>query len=492
MSRAAGSPVETVIDALARHARERPAAPVFVSPRRTATFADLRRCVSGCSGWLRDEGIEAGERVGVTVADEFLHLIVALALAAAGAAHVALPTYDGASARARLASRIGVRRLIAVHDEHRLPQVETLLLDPLRESEWMRGASGPLRVPGPTSLLTFFTTSGTTGDAKIIPVRHDDFTLQAGRARVGRVLTLASVEHAIAKRQFLYAVFAGTGVASRGTSDLPVARLCAELGVDIIASNAARARELMGEAPRHGRLPAGTELTAAGSRTSAAFRRQLLAEVCDAVQITYSMQECGSIARAIERGAAEATDTVGMPHAGVEAEVVGPDDEVLPAGEAGEIRIRAPGMARGYLDDDAANARHFRGGWFRPGDLASFTASGALVIHGRADDVMILNGIKIAPLEIERALEGHPAVKAVVAFPVRSPVHGEMPIAAVELAEGARADERELRRFARDALGMRAPRRVMIVPTLPTTAENKVDVKRLAALASARDPDPAS
>lgn len=492
MSRAAGSPVETVIDALARHARERPAAPVFVSPRRTATFADLRRCVSGCSGWLRDEGIEAGERVGVTVADEFLHLVVALALAAGGAAHVVLPAQEGASSRARFASRVGARRVIAMHDGHRLPQVATLLLDPSRESEWMRRGSGPLSAPDPASLLTFFTTSGTTGGAKIIPVRHDDFALQAGRARTGRVLTLAPVEHAIAKRQFLYAVLMGASVASRGASDLPVARLCAELGVDIIASNAARARELMGEAPRHGRLPAGTELTAAGSRTSAAFRRQMLAEICDAVQITYSMQECGSIARTIERNAMETTDTVGSPHHGVEVEIVGPDDEVLPVGEAGEIRIRAPGMARGYLDDDAANARHFRGGWFRPGDLASFTAGGAIVIHGRADDVMILNGIKIAPLEIERALEAHPAVKAVVAFPLRSPVHGEMPIAAVELAEGAETGERELWRFARDALGMRAPRRVMIVPTLPTTAENKVDVKRLAALASARDPDPAS
>jgi acyl-coenzyme A synthetase/AMP-(fatty) acid ligase len=53
-------------------------------------------------------------------------------------------------------------------------------------------------------------------------------------------------------------------------------------------------------------------------------------------------------------------------------------------------------------------------------------------------------------------------------------------VAAVELAEGVRIDERELQKFARDALGLRAPRRVMIVTALPTTLQGKVDVRRLA------------
>jgi acyl-CoA synthetase (AMP-forming)/AMP-acid ligase II len=65
-------------------------------------------------------------------------------------------------------------------------------------------------------------------------------------------------------------------------------------------------------------------------------------------------------------------------------------------------------------------------------------------------------------------------------------VHGEVPIAAVELAEGARVDERELTRFAREALGLRAPRRVIIVDALPSTANGKVDVRSLAALATTR------
>ena len=101
---------------------------------------------------------------------------------------------------------------------------------------------------------------------------------------------------------------------------------------------------------------------------------------------------------------------------------------------------------------------------------------------------MNLNGIKIAPLEIERVLERHPAVKAAVAFPLPSPVHGDVPVAAVQIAEGARTSERELQAFARQALGLRAPRRVTIVTELPSTAQGKVDVRKLA---ETMPPDPA-
>ncbi len=238
--------------------------------------------------------------------------------------------------------------------------------------------------------------------------------------------------------------------------------------------------DVVSDAARHGRLPPRTALLLSGARGSASLRRQMLEQVCDAVSVTYSMQECGSLARVTERDVAEVTETVGRPHPSVEIEVVDAEGAPVPRGEPGRIRVRVPGMATGYLDDERANAAHFRDGWFEPGDLVSFTPEGALVVHGRADDVMNLGGIKVAPFEIERALERHPAVKAVAAFPMPSAVHGEIPLCAVELVDGARVDERELARYARDALGLRAPRRVMIVDAMPATPQGKVDRRRLA------------
>jgi acyl-CoA synthetase (AMP-forming)/AMP-acid ligase II len=489
MSRHDAARVETVVDRLERHARERPEAPVIVSDERTVTFRELHALAGGCAAWLRAEGVEPGERVGVTIGDDLPHVVALLGLASIGAAHATLATHDREPMRARFAARIGARRVITMHDEYRLPGLGLVALDPDRLAAWARGARRPLPAPDPSSLQTFLTTSGTTGESKIIPLTLAGVARHVERAWVGRVLPMSPIEEAWVERQFLYAILSGNTVVLRAAGDEPLARQCVRRDIDYLVCTGAQANELIANAARDGRLPRRTVLTTSGSRFSIAFRRRALATLCDAIGITYSAQECGSIAHVIERGADEASETVGVPHPGVDVAIVDDAGAPLPPGEPGRIRVRVPGMATGYLDDPHADARHFRDGWFEPGDLASFTPAGALLIHGRADDVMNLAGIKIAPVEIERALERHPAVRAVAAFPLRSPVHGEIPVAAVELADGQRADERELQAFARELLGQRAPRRVMIVAMLPSTIQGKVDTRHLSELMARARPD---
>lgn len=484
MSPDAEAPAGTIVDRLEMFARERPDAPAIVGIDRTVTYRELHAMVGGCADWLLAQGIEGGECVGVTIPDNLLHFVVALGLASLGAAHATLASHDPELVRAQLASRVRARRVIATHASHRLPGLAFIPVDPEQMATWAGRGTVTLRKPVTSATFTYFSTSGTTGEAKLIPVLHGQVGLQAARAVVGRALPLSSIEHIYAKRQFLYAVSEGATVVLPGPPGTPVAQLCAALHVDVIGCMNVQARNLVAESARHGRLPAGMLVRTGGSRGSAQFRRDLLEHVCDAVEITYSMQECGSVASATERSAAEVTETVGRPHPGVRVLIVDDRGTPMPPGEIGEIRIRAPGMSTGYLDDERATARHFSDGWFRPGDLGTFTPDGVLIVYGRADDVMILNGIKIAPAEIERVLERHPAVKAVAAFPLPSPVHGELPVAAVELVAGASADERELQTFAREALGLRAPRRVMIVSALPSTVQGKVDIRRLAEMAA--------
>ena len=482
--------VETIVDRLECHARARPDAPAVVSPGRTVTYGELHAIVGGCAEWLRSLDVEPGERIGVSIADDLTHLVVALGLASLGAAHVTLATHDAVPARSRFAARTGVRRVVAASSEHRLPGLDLVTFDADRLVAWARRAPTPLARPNPAALFTFFTTSGTTGEAKIVPIVHERIVHHAARVPAGRALPLSSLEHYFVKRAFVFAILGGDAVAIRASSDLPVAPICAALGVDIVVCMSAQARDLLADAPRFGRLPPTTLLVLSGARVAAPVRRQFLEQACDAVAVNYGSQESGSVARVVERDPRNVKETVGPPHPGVEVEIVDADGAPLPLGTIGEIRVRAPGMAPGYLDDERATARHFRDGWFQPGDLASFTPDGALIVHGRADDVMNLNGIKIAPVEIERALERHPAVKTVAAFPLRSAHHGEIPAAAVELAEGAGADERELQRFAREALGLRAPRRVMIVAALPTTPQGKFDLRRLAEMATGSETKP--
>jgi acyl-CoA synthetase (AMP-forming)/AMP-acid ligase II len=173
-------------------------------------------------------------------------------------------------------------------------------------------------------------------------------------------------------------------------------------------------------------------------------------------------------------------ECVGRLRPGVSVDIIDQNGAPLPAGEIGEIRIKAPGVVRSYYANPEETALRLRDGWFYPGDLASMTEDGQLIIHGRRDDMMIMNSINIFPAEIERAMEAHPEVTAAVAFPIRSGTHGEIPAVAIELKAGSRLTEQELARYSRDKLGLRCPRRVIIVAQMPRNPLGKVSKNAIA------------
>jgi len=140
----------------------------------------------------------------------------------------------------------------------------------------------------------------------------------------------------------------------------------------------------------------------------------------------------------------------------------------------GEIMIRGNIVMKGYLKEEAATEKAFRGGWFHTGDLAVRHPDGYVEIKDRAKDIIISGGENISSIEVEDALYAHPAVAgaAVVAMP--SARWGERPCAFVELAEGASADEAALIAFCRERIaGYKLPRRV-VFEALPKTSTGKV------------------
>jgi acyl-coenzyme A synthetase/AMP-(fatty) acid ligase len=105
-----------------------------------------------------------------------------------------------------------------------------------------------------------------------------------------------------------------------------------------------------------------------------------------------------------------------------------------------------------------------------------------LVFGGRADDMMILNSINIFPAEIEKVAEGFPGVIECAAFPMRSPVHGDIPMLAVVGADGC--DLKALMTYCRERLGIRAPRKVIGLPEIPRNPQGKVVRRELSARAA--------
>ena len=136
--------------------------------------------------------------------------------------------------------------------------------------------------------------------------------------------------------------------------------------------------------------------------------------------------------------------SVGVAQSAVEVRVTGVDGTPLPAEEAGEIEVKGATVMAGYWRNPQATAETIRDGWLRTGDVGRLDEDGFLTLSDRSKDVIISGGTNIYPREVEEALLTHPSVAEVSVVGAPDPEWGEIVVACVTLAPGARLDRAAL------------------------------------------------
>lgn len=148
--------------------------------------------------------------------------------------------------------------------------------------------------------------------------------------------------------------------------------------------------------------------------------------------------------------------------------------------EVGVVGISGPNIFSGYI-----NARHNehawinRGDgkkWLNSGDLGKIDKDGYLWLTGRAKDLIIRGGHNIDPSVIEEALYAHPEVGLTAAIGRPDGRVGELPVAYVQLRDGASVSEAALLTFVSKTIGERAaiPKAIIILEALPLTSVGKI------------------
>lgn len=178
--------------------------------------------------------------------------------------------------------------------------------------------------------------------------------------------------------------------------------------------------------------------------------------------------------------------SVGVPVPGYRASIVDDRGAEVAEGEVGVLEVTGPTIALEYFGDRDKSARTFRPAGngnrtVRTGDLFSRDADGFFHHHGRADDLLKVGGIWVAPSEIEHCLIGHPDVLecAVVGYSEQGLVR---PRAYVVLRDGATTSADDIVAFAGTRLaGHKRPRDVRFVGELPRTSNGKLDRRALRA-----------
>lgn len=138
----------------------------------------------------------------------------------------------------------------------------------------------------------------------------------------------------------------------------------------------------------------------------------------------------------------------------------------------GEILVRGPQVSPGYWVDGMTREET---GWLRTGDVGRLDQSGRLTVYDRRRDLIVSGGENVYPAEVEAALLQDSRVRRAAVVPVRDNTWGQVPAAAVVLAEGARATPDELADGLSERLARyKIPRHWRMVDSLPETANGKI------------------
>src|SRR5690606_2999730 len=101
-------------------------------------------------------------------------------------------------------------------------------------------------------------------------------------------------------------------------------------------------------------------------------------------------------------------------------------------------------------------------------------------ITGRKKEMLIIGGENVFPREIEEVLNAHPLVKDSAVIGKQDGMRGEVPIAFVEVADGAIFDETRLREHCRQNLAtFKCPREIRVIDQLPRNPTGKILRRKL-------------
>jgi len=154
----------------------------------------------------------------------------------------------------------------------------------------------------------------------------------------------------------------------------------------------------------------------------------------------------------------------------------------------GELQMDCPAKMPGYhkLPEKTAEVMT-EDGYYKTGDILRRDENGFHYFVDRVDDMFVCNGENVFPVEVERLLEQHPAIKQACVVSVDDEVRGAMPVAFIVTADGQSIRPEAVKQHAlAGGPAYQHPRHIWLIDELPLASTNKLDRKTLGAEAIKR------
>lgn len=514
----------TVADSLALRARENPQRPFVAFGDRRLSYAQVDAESSALAAALHELGIEAGDRIALTLPSwpEFVVSVFAAAKLGAiivplnprfttpelqymlrhseTAAVITAENWEGVDYLARyegfLSSLPDLQYVVSVGEEElwyddRIHQFEDLLSSG-------DGRQYPRHQGSADELFAILYTSGTMGKPKGVSLSHRNLLSTAAATAEVIGMDESDVVFGVGS---LFNAF-GLGMGMLGTMAAGASLVLQE------RDDPAEALLLL-ERERvtvyHGvptsfimamREPSRSQRNLKALRTGVVAGAPVMEEVAErirdlvpGIRVGYGLTETGTLVSVTrpDDPAGKQVATVGRPLDGTEVVILDVDGSVLPEESVGEIAVRGPGVMQGYYRQPGETALVLNeDGFFITGDLGMLDEEGFLHILGRRKEMIIRGGFNVYPREVEDRLHAHPAVLDVAVVGLPDEILGEVSCACIVPVEGAIVTGGEIKDFCREVLAdYKVPDLVRFLDSFPMTGSGKVRRVELARMISA-------
>lgn len=483
---------QSLVGSFVSHATSHPGDPALVWRGEETTYRELHRLAERERVRIARIAPDEDEPIGIPAAKSPSTIALVLACLLEGRRFLLLPvpTPEGRTSDA-LVERAGIRHVLSP-ESPRPPDPGPGAANPTAEPR------APRRTE-PADVSFMFTTSGSTGQPKIVPLSTgavDRFTAWAGERfgirRGTTVLNHAPLTFDLCLLDVWTTLRYGGRVVlvdpARATQPGHLLDLVSRHSVRLVQAVPMFYRLLVDATTESGqRLDSVEHVVFTGDSMPARCLAELPRLFTGAR--LYNVYGCTETNDSFlhEVDGTEPADgpvPIGRPLPGVHAVIVGADGGIVSGPGTGELHVATPFQTDGYLDReqdaDRFATHHHDGGtrrYFRSGDLVRRDRDGRITLEGRNDHQVKVRGTRVNTHEVEQVLLDHPEVVEAAVVAVPDPVAGRLLRSVVRRAPESRLNSLALRRHCARRLPLTAvPSTLLIVDEpLPRTSTGKID-----------------
>ena len=489
---------DNVSDAIFHHASERPDAPAIVEGPHTISYGELAPLVAKCSVYLRDIGVNPGDRVGVALTNSADHVILSFGIMRLGAVLIEISPQVAQAEREGLARKFGISTMFTEPDAAPVAGTKSLWID-VGWRSLVATKDGDCRYEeaGKEPYIIGLT-SGSTGTSKGVMTTHRQqlhrfyAASEAYRGtgifsdRAGPLMLTGSLGFTGYFMFLLCQIFAGGTVVVCPTytwvADL--VRAIAPWNDAVCPLTPLMCRGLLLYARQHGLMfPHVRAIMVLGQPLFAEEKRKVTERINPNLYDVYGSAGSGFLSTLPPAEMIAKHGSAGRAVSNTEIEIVDRRGNKVHPGTVGHLRCRGPQVSLGfYTDADGTGHERFHEGWYYPGDRAIMDEAGYIYLKGRASDLIVRRGVEILPSEVEAVVASHDSVAEVVVVGRPAPGIGEEVVALV-VARGEPKHEDLTQHCVGRLAPEKVPGQIVYAKALPKTANGKFNIAEIKALA---------